>query len=189
MLVRLMSTSCTQMADRRCWRRPLKKIMSGEELVKHINHPSHSGGTAVMFAAEGGHLKCTKLMINEGADVNAIAVATPKYLEKLAKMIKEGSVDPNKDPHVDGIMGVQVAAEEGHLKCVNLLIEVGADVMVLDEDAAAARGQGKLRQGCIPAREGRRRPEHPVRPRGGQIAQSAGGLHHGQERQLCTAID
>ncbi len=135
--------SCMQMADRRCWRQPLKKIMSEEELVVHINLQSHSGNTAIMFAATGGHPKCTKLIIDEGADVNAITVATPKYLEKLAKMIKEGTVDPNEDPHVDSVTGVHVAAKEGHLECINLLIEVGADVMVLDKDAAAASGQGK----------------------------------------------
>jgi serine/threonine-protein phosphatase 6 regulatory ankyrin repeat subunit B len=112
----------------------LKKSMSKDELVAHINLPSHSGGTAVMFAAAGGHPKCTKLMIEEGADVNAIATATPDYLEKLAKMIEEGTVDPNEDPHVDGVTGVHVAAEEGHLECVNLLIEAGADVTVLDEE-------------------------------------------------------
>lgn len=112
----------------------LKKVMSKDELVAHINLPSHSGGTAVMFAAAGGHPKCTKLMIDEGADVNAVATATPDYLEKLAKMIEEGTVDPNEDPHVDGVTGVHVAAEEGHLECVNLLIEAGADVTVLDEE-------------------------------------------------------
>jgi ankyrin repeat protein len=116
----------------------LRKIMSKEELVAHINLPSHSGGTAVMFAAAGGHPKCTKLMIDEGADVNAIATATPDYLEKLAKMIEEGTVDPNEDPHVDGVTGVHVAAEEGHLECVNLLIEAGADVTVLDEEERSA---------------------------------------------------
>lgn len=87
-----------------------------------------------MFAAAAGHPKCTNLMIHEGADVNAIATATPDYLEKLAKMIEEGTVDPNEDPHVDGVTGVHVAAEEGHLECVNLLIEAGADVTVLDEE-------------------------------------------------------
>jgi ankyrin repeat protein len=112
----------------------LKKIMSKEELIKHINLPSHSGGTAVMFAAAGGHPKCTKLMIDEGADVNAVATATPDYLEKLAKMIEEGTVDPNEDPHVDGVTGVHVAAEEGHLECVKLLIDAGADVTVLDDE-------------------------------------------------------
>jgi ankyrin repeat protein len=152
------------MADRRCWRQPLKIIMSGEELVTHINLPSHSGSTAIMFAAAGGHPKCTKLMIDEDANVDTIAVAVPEYLEKLAKMNKEGTFDPNKDPHIDGITGVHVAAKEGHLKCVNLLIEVGADITVLYKDTAAARGQGKLWQGCIRAIEGRRQPEHPVHP-------------------------
>lgn len=69
--------------------------MSKDELLLHINFPSYSGGTAVMFAVAGGHLKCTKIMIDEGADVNAVAVATPEYLEKLAKMIEDGTVDLN----------------------------------------------------------------------------------------------
>jgi ankyrin repeat protein len=73
-------------------------------------------------------------MIDRGADVNAIATATPEYLEKLAKMIEEGTVDPEQDPHVDGVTGVHVAAEEGHLECVNLLIAAGADVTVVDEE-------------------------------------------------------
>lgn len=112
----------------------LKKKMTPEEAKAHVNLPSHSGGTAVMFAAAGGHPKCTELMIAEGADVDAIATATPDYLEKLAKMIEEGTVDPNEDPHVDGVTGVHVAAEEGHLECVQLLIAAGADVAVLDEE-------------------------------------------------------
>jgi hypothetical protein len=47
----------------------LKKVKNKEELVAHINLPSHSSGTAVMFVAAGGHPKCTKLMIDKGADV------------------------------------------------------------------------------------------------------------------------
>ena len=46
--------------------------MNKEELVAHINLPSHSSGTAVMFEVTGGHPKCTKLMIDEGADVSRL---------------------------------------------------------------------------------------------------------------------
>ena len=60
--------------------------------------------------------------------------ATPDYLEKLVKMIKEGSVDPNEDPHIDGVTGMHVVTEEGHLECVNLLIAAGANVTVLDDE-------------------------------------------------------
>jgi len=108
--------------------------LAPEQLVQHVNLPSHSGGTAVMFAAAGGHPKCTKLMIERGADVNAVATATPDYLEKLAKMIEDGTVDPNQDPHVDGVTAVHVAAEEGHLECVDILVEAGADVTKKDEE-------------------------------------------------------
>jgi len=47
----------------------LLESLKKEELVAHINLPSHSSGTAVMFEVAGGHPKCTKLMIDEGADV------------------------------------------------------------------------------------------------------------------------
>jgi len=112
----------------------LKKKLGPEEVKAHINLPSHSGGTAVMFAAAGGHPKCTTLMIDEGADVDAIAMATPGYLDKLAQMIEEGTVDPNQDPHVDGVTAVHVAAEEGHLECVEILVAAGAKVTTIDDE-------------------------------------------------------
>jgi hypothetical protein len=33
--------------------------------------------------------------------------------DNKAKMIEEGTLDPNKDPHMDGVTGEHVAAEEG----------------------------------------------------------------------------
>ena len=76
-----------------------------------------------MFAAAGGHVECTKQLIDEGADVNAIARATPDYLEKLTKMIEEGTVEDD-DPHVDGVTALHVAAQGGHLDCVELALRV-----------------------------------------------------------------
>lgn len=86
-----------------------------------------------MFAAAGGHSDATKDLIELGADVNAVAQATPSYLEKLAVMIEEGTVDDN-DPHVDGVTAAHVAAQGGHLECVNILIEAGADVTIQDDE-------------------------------------------------------
>ena len=111
----------------------LKENMSPEQVTAHINLFSFSGGTAVMFAAAGGHPEPTKILIEHGADVNAIAQATPEYLEKLAQMIEEGTVEEN-DPHVDGVTAVHVAAQAGHLECVNILVEAKADVTVLDDE-------------------------------------------------------
>jgi len=111
----------------------LKKDKDDAMLKEHINLFSFSGGSAVMFAAAGGHANATKALIDLGADVNAVAQATPAYLEKLAVMIEEGTVDDN-DPHVDGVTAVHVAAQGGHLECANILIEAGADVTIQDDE-------------------------------------------------------
>ncbi len=111
----------------------LKKDLDDDNLKKHINLFSFSGGSAVMFSAAGGHSDATQALINLGADVNAVAQATPEYLEKLALMIEAGTVEDN-DPHVDGVTAVHVAAQGGHLDTVNILVEAGADVTILDDE-------------------------------------------------------
>ena len=111
----------------------LKKDKNDAQMKEHINLFSFSGGSAVMFSAAGGHSEATKALIELGADVNAVAQATPAYLEKLAVMIQEGTVDDN-DPHVDGVTAAHVAAQGGHLDCVDILIEAGADVTIQDDE-------------------------------------------------------
>jgi len=111
----------------------LKKDKNDRALKDHINLFSFSGGSAVMFSAAGGHSEATKALIDLGADVNAIAQATPEYLEKLVQMIEAGTVE-DEDPHVDGVTAVHVAAQGGHLETVNILIEAKADVTILDDE-------------------------------------------------------
>mmetsp|Transcript_12255 Transcript_12255/g.17096 ORF Transcript_12255/g.17096 Transcript_12255/m.17096 type:complete len:903 (+) Transcript_12255:62-2770(+) len=111
----------------------LKKSMDPAKLAAHINLHSESGGTSVMFAAAGGHVECTKQLIENGANVNAIAKATPEYMVKYEKMVEDGTY-PEEEPHVDGVTAVHVSAQAGHLECVKLLIENSADVTVADEE-------------------------------------------------------
>ena len=111
----------------------LKSDRDAQALTEHINLLSHSGGSSVMFAAAGGHTKCAKTLIELGANIDEIAQATPDYLEKLAKMIEEGTVKDD-DPHVDGVTAVHVAAQAGHLEVLDLLVENGADVTKIDEE-------------------------------------------------------
>lgn len=111
----------------------LKKDMSAEQLAEHINLFSYSGGSSVMFAAAGGHSEAMSALIDLGADVNAVAQATPEYLVKLAEMIEAGTVQ-DEDPHVDGVTAAHVAAQGGHLESVQILIDAGADVTVLDDE-------------------------------------------------------
>lgn len=115
----------------------LKKHMTPEQFKEHMDLASYSGGTAVMFSAAGGHPSCTKALIDLGADVNLIAQATPEYLEKLAKMIEDGTVEEN-EPHVDGVTALHVAAQGGHLEDAVLLTEAGIDVSVLDDEDRSA---------------------------------------------------
>eukprot|EP00568_Trieres_chinensis_P002301 CAMPEP_0183293248 /NCGR_PEP_ID=MMETSP0160_2-20130417/2005_1 /TAXON_ID=2839 ORGANISM="Odontella Sinensis, Strain Grunow 1884" /NCGR_SAMPLE_ID=MMETSP0160_2 /ASSEMBLY_ACC=CAM_ASM_000250 /LENGTH=938 /DNA_ID=CAMNT_0025454335 /DNA_START=100 /DNA_END=2916 /DNA_ORIENTATION=- len=111
----------------------LKSTMSEDELKAHVNLASYSGGTSVMFSAAGGHPSCTEALIALGADVNAVAQATEEYLEKLAKMIEDGTYQ-EEEPHVDGLTAVHVAAQGGHLGDVDLLVAAGADVTVQDDE-------------------------------------------------------
>jgi ankyrin repeat protein len=115
----------------------LKMKMLAEELTKFINKFSYSGGSTVMFATAGGHEAATKKLLELGADINAIAKATPEYLEKLKKLIAEGTVQ-EEEPHVDGVTALHVAAQAGHLDVVNMVIEAGADVTIKDEEGRTA---------------------------------------------------
>jgi ankyrin repeat protein len=90
-----------------------------------------------MFTAAGGHLECTKQLIEYGADVNLIARATPDFLVKMEKMLQEGTWQ-EQEPHVDGVTALHVAAQGGHLDVVNLLLENGAQVTVLDDEKRSA---------------------------------------------------
>jgi ankyrin repeat protein len=115
----------------------LKKTMSDEVLAQHINKFSFSGGSSVMFSAAGGHVDCTQQLIDLGADIKAIARATPEYLEKLGKMIEEGKM-VDEEPHVDGVTAVHVAAQGGHLAAVELLLAQGAEATVKDDEERTA---------------------------------------------------
>lgn len=104
----------------------LKKTKSGSDLVNYINLFSHSGGSAVMFAAAGGHVECAKQLMEAGANINDIARHKEGYLEKLQKMIEDGQVQ-EEEPHVDGVTGLHVAAQGGHLEMVKVLIDAGVE--------------------------------------------------------------
>lgn len=97
-----------------------------------INLVAKSGGTALLFAAGGGHFDVTKLLIQAQADVNAVVVATPEYIEQVTAAIKEGKEDV--EPHKDGVTALMVAAEGGYEDIVKILVENGAVVDIQDDE-------------------------------------------------------
>ena len=97
---------------------------------------AQSGGTALMFAAAGGHLGALKLTIDAGGDVNKKVVGTEAYVAQVAAQLAEGKEDV--EPHKDGVTALQVAAQGGHLACVELLLDSGADPRPVDEEGMSA---------------------------------------------------
>lgn len=97
-----------------------------------VNKIANSGGTALMFAAGGGHNDTTRLLLDSKADANIVVMAKPEYIEQVAKSIAEGKEDA--EPHKDGVTALHVAAQGGHIGTVTMLVEAGAEVRVADDE-------------------------------------------------------
>lgn len=114
----------------------VKTSVSDSENTDYLNLLSNSGGSAIMFAAGGGHANATLLLIERGADIDAIARATPEYLLHLKEALEQGTAtEDQQEPHVDGVTALHVAAEGGHLDCVTLLLKHNnAELVDLKDD-------------------------------------------------------
>jgi uncharacterized protein len=97
-----------------------------------VNHVADSGGTALMFAAGGGHNETTVFLLENNADVHVVVQATEAFVERVADLIAAGNEDV--EPHKNGITALSVAAQGGHLGTVQLLVEAGAAVDFLDDE-------------------------------------------------------
>jgi len=102
----------------------------------YLDLAADSGGTAMMFAAAGGHLDCVKLLVEKGADVNKLVHGTEKYVIQVAEQLAAGKTDV--EPHKENVTALQVAAQGGHLDTVMYLLENNADVHIKDEEGLSA---------------------------------------------------
>jgi len=106
-----------------------------------INVKDTFGETALMRAAEDGHLEAVKALIAAGADINAkdtfgetalMKVAKDGHLEAVKVLIEQAGADVNAVDDGFKETALMKAAENGHLEVMKVLIEAGADVNVKD---------------------------------------------------------
>jgi ankyrin repeat protein len=138
-------------------------IIEGDHSKLDIDSLSDSGGTALMYAAGGGHAETCRILIEKGgANVDARVKATPEYLARVAaqkekekaELEKSSSEGEGSSPpptpsnsnmievsdveHSDGGTALTVAAEGGFVEVARLLVEAGADVRVTADDNRTA---------------------------------------------------
>lgn len=103
------------------------------------------GLNALMLASAGGHTEIVKLLLAYGSDVNEkdsnnqatalIGASAYGYVEIINLLIKK-KADPNAKNR-DGLTSISIAAINGHLGAVKVLIEAGANIDVQDEKYGA----------------------------------------------------
>ena len=101
-----------------------------------VNAIANSGGTALMYAVGSGHIETVRLLVSHGADVNIAVLASPEYIEEIAKAVAEGKEDVEE--HRDGVTALMLAAQGGHEELVKILLEADADVNAQDDEEATA---------------------------------------------------
>lgn len=116
-----------------------------------VEQRSKTGGTALMYAAAGGHTDVIKILIEKGhADINAVVRANPDLVARVkAKKLQNETVTNDQGDstvkeeeevieHADGGTALTVASEIGQYDSVVTLVELGANVAVVCEDNMTA---------------------------------------------------
>lgn len=106
----------------------------------NVNVTDYDGDTPLMCACERGRIGITRLLLTQRADINAISKSGDTALHKAAfygkigcvKLLLKYGAKVNEPTPTDGATPLMLAAREGWLHIVSLLIEGGADILIKD---------------------------------------------------------
>jgi len=145
--------ACARRIDEELRRAAIEgKVYAVEDLLgRGANVNMRKGGwTVLMFAAREGHAEIAKILLDNGADVNAsgkegwewggatalIIAAEKGHTEIIKIFLARGAKVNGKNNH--GNTALMYAAEFGHPEVVKLLLASGADVTPKDKDGETA---------------------------------------------------
>jgi len=119
----------------------LVELLLSEEYDTEIELAAHNGITALMCAADAGHLKIVERLIEKGADVNTATKAGDTALLQACQSGHTEVVRILLEAHADvNVIGKQlcppslIAARNGWYEILSMIISYGADISAQDED-------------------------------------------------------
>jgi len=101
-----------------------------------LDDMSDSGGTALMFAASAGHNETVRYLLDKKANMRLGVNATSEYIWQAALDFKEGK--EGAEEHKQFVTALMIAAQEGYLSIVKMLVEAGDDLHAADESGQTA---------------------------------------------------
>ncbi|XP_071008504.1 ankyrin repeat family A protein 2-like isoform X2 [Oncorhynchus clarkii lewisi] len=135
------------------------RIEQGGNVPQVINLQDEEGFTPLMWAAAHGQIAVVEFLLQNGADPNllakgresALSLACSKGYTDIVKMLIDCGVDVNEYDWNGGVP-VLYAVHGNHLRCVEILLESGADPTIESDsgfnamDMAVAMGHRNVQQ-------------------------------------------
>lgn len=145
------STTLLHLASRYQWMGALQEILQDKELLKTRIDASDGTQTPLCFAAEEGNEDVVRILLDNGADVNArggnpgnaLCAASKTGQDEIIRILLENGAEINTRVDCGGFTtALGAASYYGHEQTVRLLLENGADATAQIDALYAASWQG-----------------------------------------------